>query len=127
MDIGARAMSLADRPRRGHSAVPSTAVSGSQAESRRLRGNWLASAFRLEAGTRRGAGDLQLFLVHVDADIGKQRRAQIALAGVGQHAQDRGSPGRVLADFERARKCRAGADANENSLLLRELLAPAHR
>ncbi len=53
----------------------------------RLPARWRGGR-RVEAEPRRRARDLQLLRVHVLADVLEQRRRQVALAGVGQHADD---------------------------------------
>ena len=41
---------------------------------------------QLEGG--RALGDLELLVVHVCADLGEERRREVALARVGQHGED---------------------------------------
>ena len=51
---------------------------------------------------RRRARNLQFFFGHVRRYVGEQRRAEITLAGVGQHAEDVRAFGRVGGDLQRA-------------------------
>jgi hypothetical protein len=41
-----------------------------------------------ELGGGGGAGDLEFFGGHVDGDVGEEWGAEVAFAGVGQHAED---------------------------------------
>ena len=68
-----------------------------------------------------------LLLGHVGRDVGEQRRAEIALAGIGQHAEDVRALRRLGGDLQRAGERRARRDADEDAFLLREVLAAADR
>jgi hypothetical protein len=96
-------------------------------EGVRLRAS--TAAGRLAAAARgRGAGaskrkpgverEIAISSSFISADdVLEQRRAQIALAGVGQHAQDVAPGGARLGDLQRAGERRAAGDAGENALL----------
>ena len=79
---------------------------------------------QLVAGGRAHHG--QLVVGHVDRDVAEQRRAQIPLTRIGQHAQHDGAGGRVGADLQRAGEGRAAGRADEDAFLLGKLAAPVH-
>ena len=90
---------------------------------RRRRGRRAAAARRaarrVEAARRRRARQRQLLGRHVLADVLEQRRRQIALAGVGQHADD------VRARLRAARDGRAPPRASRRSTCRRRCLRGA--
>ena len=99
---------------------------------RRRLGGWAAVAGGGAGFTsKRSRGvercDRDLLVGHVGRDVLEQRRREIALAGVGQHAQDRRARGRAVADRKRARERRAAGDAGEDALLLRQLARQPQR
>src|ERR1700694_1188434 len=73
------------------------------------------------------SSDLQLFLIHLRQDVREQWRAQVALAGVGKHAEDCRSLWRAGSELEPCGKRSARGNADENPFLLRELPARLHR
>ena len=91
---------------------PPRAASGQIAES------------RLRAGDR--PQDCKLLLGHVDGNVGEQWRAEIALAGIGKHAEDVRPFRRLGRDLQRAGEGSARGYADENAFFRRELLAVAN-
>src|SRR5262249_5765459 len=85
-----------------------------------------SGCLRRQSVVRGRIGYVQFVLAHVHADVIEQRRRQIALAGVRQHAQHGVSRLRTLADLKGPGECRASRDADEDALLLREFAAPFH-
>src|ERR1700694_5996969 len=73
------------------------------------------------------SSDLQVFLIHLRQDVREQWRAQVALAGVGKHAEDRRSLGRAGSELETRGKGSPRGNADKNPFLLRELPARLHR
>ena len=61
--------------------------------------------------------DGQLLLGHVGRDVGEERRAEVTLPRVRQHAEDVRPPLRLGGDLERAGERAAGGDADEDALL----------
>src|SRR5258708_4138529 len=84
------------------------------------------SASRLELGGGGGEGDLQLFGGHIDGDVGEEGGGEVALAGVGQHAEDGGPLGGFGGYAEGSGEGGSGADADEDAFLGGEFAAPAH-
>ena len=68
-----------------------------EAMARYLMSRGASLGGRLRRQLRAGGGlrDLGLFLGHVGGDVGEERRREVALAGVGQHAEDGGAFGRL--------------------------------
>ena len=80
------------------------------------------------SGTRRRARDLDLLGRHLLADVLEQRRRQITLARVGQHAHDVAARGRARrAICERGRERRAARGADEDAFAARELARQPQR
>src|SRR5512145_1516571 len=77
----------------------------------------------LELAARRRARDRQLLLVHVRRDVGEERRAEVALAGVRQHAEDVRALLRLGGDLERPGEGSARGDTDEDAFLRGEVLA----
>ena len=99
---------------------------------RRQEPNGLAVCSRrrrlhIEAVARRGLGDADFLFRHLGRDVGEERRAEIALAGVGQHAEHLRPRRRLRADRERAGERRAAGDAGEDAFLARQLARQAER
>ena len=78
----------------------------------------------LRAGHR--PRDRKFLLGHVDRNVGEQRRAEIALAGIGKHAENVGAFWGLRRDLQRAGEGSARSYANENALFRRQLLAAAN-
>jgi hypothetical protein len=72
------------------------------------------------------ARDFELFGGHVDGDLGEEWSGEVALAGVGQHAEDGGSFWGLCGYAKCSGKGGSGADAYEYAFLLCEFLAVAH-
>ena len=70
-----------------------------------------------------GAGDFQLFGGHVYRDFGEEWSGEVALAGVGQHAEDGGTFGCFGGNAKCSGEGCAGADANEDAFVFGEFLA----
>src|SRR6201987_2785919 len=82
---------------------------------------------RLQPAAGSGLRNLQLFLSHIDGDVGKERSAQVALARVRQHAENRRFLGRLGGHTQSCGECPAGGDAHEDAFLASELPTPTHR
>src|SRR6202042_2041516 len=88
----------------------------------------VAKGRRLSAKLRawRRAGNRAFVLGHVGRHVSEKRRTEIALAGVGKHAEDVCAFRRLGRDPQRPGKRSPRRYADENALLCRELLAPAN-
>jgi hypothetical protein len=74
------------------------------------------------------AGSDRHFLgCHVRPDIGEERGREIALTGIGQHAENGRALLRAGRDLHRRRERAAGGDSDEDPFLRRQLPAPLHR
>ena len=79
-----------------------------------------------ELGAGGGEGDFEFFGGHVYGDVGEEWGAEVALAGVGEHAEDGGAFGGFGGDAEGSGEGGSGADADEDAFLLGQFLAPLH-
>src|SRR5512140_744177 len=70
---------------------------------------------------RRGAEELLLLGSHVGRHLGEERRGEVALADVGEEAEDVGSAGRVPGHRQGSGEGGAGGDAHEDALARSQL------
>ena len=76
---------------------------------------------------RRGMRDLDFLGIHIGLDMAEERGAEIALAGIRQHAEHRRALGCFLAGLKRRSKRAAAADTDEDPFLGRQIPAALHR
>src|SRR5450631_3153076 len=75
----------------------------------------------IEAIIGRRARDGQLLLGHLHWNLAEKRRAQIALSGIRQYAQDGGTRWWLIAHLQCAGEGRARRNTHEDPLFLREV------
>ena len=63
----------------------------------------------------------------IDGDAVEQRRGKITFAGIGQHAQDIGARGGAPGHLQRAGKCGARGNTDEDTFLSRQRPGAAQR
>src|SRR5690242_13297623 len=85
------------------------------------------AALRMTTPSLCGIRDALFFLSHISTNLGEQRRAQITLTRIRQHAQNRRPARRLGGDLHRTRKGTARRNTDENPLLLSKLTTPLHR
>merc|ERR1711972_796071 len=73
-----------------------------------------------------GLADLLLLLRHLRWDTGEEWRREVALRRVGNHGQDHGALGSLLAHVKCCGNGRAPGDAAEDPLLLRKVQRGLH-